>query len=88
MISENRHSNGARKKLSRSHNKAQTQTAGHMSGVTLWVFAAFVNASKTYMHFFQECREQIKALGCLRGSLSGKGQKSFTARIPAPGGDQ
>jgi hypothetical protein len=46
-----------------------------------------VNASKTCMAFFQKPWEQKTRRGCLRGSLSGNGQK-FTALIPAPGGDQ
>jgi len=59
-----------------------------MSRVALRGIVAFVNASKTCMDFFRERREQIITHGCLRGSLSGKGQKLFTALIPAPGGDQ
>ena len=47
-----------------------------------------LNASKTRMIFFQRQWEQKLWLGCLRGSLSGKGQKLLTAPIPAPGGDQ
>lgn len=84
MISENRHSNGARKNLSRSHNKAQLTNRRHIAGPAVLV----VNASKTCMKFFQEPWEQMTRQGCLRGSLSGKGQKSLTALIPAQGGDQ
>jgi len=40
------------------------------------------------MDFFPKHREQKTKDGCLRGSLSGKGQKFLTAPIPAPGGDQ
>jgi hypothetical protein len=40
------------------------------------------------MDFFQKHWEQKLDEGCLRGSLSGKGQKLLAARIPAPGGDQ
>ena len=47
-----------------------------------------VSASKTRMDFFPEHREQNATNGCLRESLSGKGQTSLTALIPAPGGDQ
>ena len=47
-----------------------------------------VNASKSRMDFFLKRREQNAKDGCLRGSLSGKGQTFLTALIPAPGGDQ
>src|SRR5215213_553967 len=48
-----------------------------------------VNASKTCMAFFQKkLWEQTRRQGCLRGSLSGKGQKLLSALVPAPGGDQ
>jgi hypothetical protein len=50
--------------------------------------SATVNASKTRMIFFQGQWEQKPWLGCLTESLSGKGQKYLSARIPAPGGDQ
>ena len=73
MISEKRHSNGARKNLSRSR---------------ISEIRGYVNASKTRMDLFQERREQTTERGCLTRSLSGKGQKLFTALIPAPGGDQ
>jgi len=43
---------------------------------------------KTGMDFFSKHREQNAKDGCLRGSLSGKGQTFLTALIPAPGGDQ
>jgi len=33
-------------------------------------------------------REQIEWLGCLSECLSGNGQESLNAPIPAPGGDQ
>lgn len=42
-------------------------------------------ASKKLMNFL---REQIRLPRCLKGSLSGKGQKFLTAWIPAPGGNQ
>lgn len=87
MISEKRHSNGARKSLSRSHKEAETRKRRRAGGLGLWVFGTLVNASKTCMDFFQEPREQKTGPGCLRGSLFGNGQK-FTALIPAPGGDQ
>ena len=47
-----------------------------------------VNASKTRMDFFPKHWEQNTGSGCLKGSLSGKGQTFLTAPIPAPGGDQ
>ena len=72
MISEKRHSNGARKTLSRSR---------------ICVLCGSVNASKTRMDIFQEHREQMTGRGCLTESLSGKGQKFFTALLPARGGE-
>ena len=58
----------------------------HLAALRPVLYSA-VNASKTCMAFFQKPREQKGRRGCLRGSLSGNGQK-FTALIPAPGGDQ
>lgn len=40
------------------------------------------------MIFFRKFWEQISEHGCLRSSLSGKGQKLLSARVPAPGGDE
>jgi hypothetical protein len=51
-------------------------------------FAASMKASKARMDFFPKRREQKASPGCLRANLSGKGQESLTAPIPAPGGDQ
>src|ERR1043165_6643772 len=70
MISEKRHSNGARKTLSRSR---------------ICVICGSVHGSKTPMDIFQEHREQMTGRGCLTQRLSGKGQKFFTALFPARG---
>lgn len=50
--------------------------------------SVLVNASKTRMILFRKQWEQNLEQGCLRGSLSGNGQKLLSARIPAPGGDE
>jgi hypothetical protein len=44
-----------------------------------------LNASKTRMDFFPKHREQKPLHGCLRGSLSGKGQDFLMLRFPPQG---
>src|SRR5215212_9507548 len=87
MITQKKcHSNGACKNLSRSDNEAQkAQTVGQMLPDGCGSARATLNASKTRMDFFPKPREQKTPLGCLTGSLSGKGQSFLTAQVPAPG---
>jgi len=52
----------------------------HLSLCKLWM--------RRRMKFFRKPREQKAKYGCLRESLSGKGQTLLTAQVPAPGGDR